>query len=57
VNAASVNSAYIAGRYDVALQKSLEAAKWCKYCLIAGVAFWALYIILMVILGVAGALA
>jgi hypothetical protein len=53
VNAAAVNNAYIAGRYDVALQKSQEAAKWCKYCLIAGVAFWFLYILLIAILTIA----
>ena len=57
VNAASVNSAYIAGRYDVALQKSKDAEKWCKYCLIGGIAFWVLYILLIVIIGVAGVFA
>lgn len=57
VNAASVNSAYIAGRYDVALQKSKDAEKWCKYCLIGGIAFWVLYILLIVIISVAGVFA
>ena len=53
VNAAAVNNAYIAGRYDVALHKSQEAAKWCKYCLIAGVVFWGLYIIFIAIYAIA----
>lgn len=57
VNAASVNSSYIAGRYDVALQKSKDAEKWCKYCLIGGIAFWVLYILLIVIISVAGVFA
>ena len=48
VNAAEVNTEYIAGRYESALQKSKNAEKWCKYCIIAGVVFWALYIIAMV---------
>lgn len=56
VNAASVSNAFLIGHYDVALEKSEKANKWCRYTIIAGVVFWVLYIALIVVMGVTGAL-
>jgi hypothetical protein len=56
VNAASVSNAFLIGHYDVALEKSEKANKWCRYTIIAGVVFWVLYIALIVVMGVMGAL-
>ena len=49
VNAAGVSNAFLAGNYDLALEKSRNAEKWSNYCIAAGIVFIALYIILMVI--------
>lgn len=49
VNAAGVSNAFAAGNYQLALQKSNDAEKWSKYCIIAGVVFWVLYIIIIVV--------
>jgi len=54
VNAAGVSNAFIAGHYDLALEKSKNAEKWCKYCIITGVAFWVIYILIIVICALAG---
>lgn len=53
VNAAGVSNAFASGNYQLALQKSNDAEKWSKYCIIAGVIFWILYAIVMVIVIVA----
>ena len=55
VNAAGVSNAFISGHYDLALEKSKNAEKWCKYCIITGVAFWIIYILIIVICVLAGA--
>lgn len=44
VNAAGVHTAYATGNYELAVEKSQKAAKWCKYSLIGGIIFWVLYI-------------
>lgn len=43
VNAAGVHTAYATGDYELAVERSQKAAKWCKYSLIAGIIFWVLY--------------
>lgn len=53
VNAAGVSNAFASGNYQLALQKSNDAEKWSKYCIIAGVILWILYAIVMVIVIVA----
>ena len=55
VNAASVSSEFVAGNYEAAVRKSENARKWCNYTIIAGVAFWVIYIAIMVICAVVGA--
>ena len=49
VNAADVSKTFIAGNYDLALEKSKNAEKWCKYCIITGVAYWVICILIIVI--------
>lgn len=49
VNASAVSNAFIAGNYELALEKSKNAEKWCKYCIIAGAVFYFVYIVIMVI--------
>ena len=56
VNAAGVSNAFISGHYDMALEKSKNAENWCRYCIIAGVVFWILYVIIIVLCVVAGTL-
>ncbi len=56
VNSVAVSNEFLAGRYDVAVQKSEKANKWCKYSIIAGVVFWVLYIGVIVLLTVLGEL-
>jgi hypothetical protein len=51
-----VSSAFLTGHYDVALEKSQKANQWCKYTIIAGVAFWVLYIAFIVVMAVIVAL-
>ena len=48
VNAAGAHNAYSAGDYNLAVEKSQKAAKWCKYTLIAGIIFWVLYALFIV---------
>ena len=50
VNAAAVSTAHAAGRYQEALEKSAKAKQWSNYSLIAGIIFWALYAIVMLIM-------
>lgn len=45
VNAAGVSNAFLAGNYDMALEKSQNAKKWCKYSIMASLIF----IIVMII--------
>lgn len=54
VNAAGVSNAFIAGNYELAAQRSKDAAKWCKVSIIAAVVFWILYAVLIVLLITAG---
>lgn len=49
VNAAGVSNAFLAGNYDLAVEKSRNADKWCRWCITAGVVFIALYAIIMII--------
>ncbi len=51
VNASEVSSAYMSGNYDLALQKSMNAEKWCNWSFIAAAIWVALYFILYVIYG------
>lgn len=55
VNAAAVSNEFVAGHYDVAVQKSENAKKWCNYAIIAGVVFWVLYIAVIAICAIVGA--
>lgn len=50
INASGVSNSYIAGNYDLAVEKSEKAKKWCNYCIIGGIAFWVIYILIMIIL-------
>lgn len=54
VNAAAVSNEFAAGNYELALQKSANAAKWSKYAIIAGAIFWVLYIVIIVVAAVIG---
>lgn len=56
VNAAAVSNEFVSGNYDVAVQKSENAKKWCNYTIIAGVVFWVLYIAVIAICAIVGAL-
>lgn len=56
VNAAGVQNAFLSGKYDLAEQKSKNANKWCNVTLIVGIVFWLLYIALVVILVLTGAI-
>lgn len=56
VNAAAVSNEFVAGHYDVAIQKSENAKKWCNYTIIAGVVFWVLYIAVIAICAIVGTL-
>ena len=47
VNAVGVQYAYSAGNYQLAVEKSEKAAKWCKYSIVAGIIFYVLYFILI----------
>ena len=52
VYAAGVNNAFLNGCYNLALERSRKADKWCTYSLIAGIALWVIYIIFIIIAGV-----
>lgn len=56
VNAAEVSSAFLAGNYELAEEKSKAAEKWCGYCITAGVIFYALYLVIVIIAAVVGEL-
>ena len=43
INASNVNSAWMAGQYDVAELKSQEAKKWATWGMVAGLIVSALY--------------
>lgn len=49
VNAAGVSNAFIAGNYNLAVEKSQNADKWCKWCITAGIVCIALYVIFIII--------
>ena len=51
VFASQVNSKYDTGDYDGAVKASAEAAKWTKIGFFAGLAFIALYLIFIFLLG------
>lgn len=55
INAAGVSSAFAAGNYQEAVQKSEKANKWSNYCIIAGVVFWLIYIAFIIVVAVVGA--
>ena len=56
VNAAQVATAYAAGDYELAEQRSKNAAKWSKKCLIWGIVFYAVAYVLYLAIIVAGTL-
>lgn len=56
VNAAGVSNAFLAGQYDLALQKSKNAGKWCRYSIIAAIAVWVIYILFIFLCVLAGTL-
>lgn len=49
VNAAGVSEAFNSGNYQLAEQKSRDAAKWCKVSLILGIIAYALVILYIVV--------
>ena len=51
VNASEVSSAYMSGNYDLALQKSMNADKWCTWSFIAAAIWVVLYIAIYAITG------
>ena len=53
VHAAKANTAYIQGQYDLALRENELAAKWCKKTVVAGIIFWAAFILFYMILIIA----
>ncbi len=52
INAAQVSSRYAAGQYEEAERSSREAGKWTKIGFWIGLAVIALYILLVVVIGV-----
>lgn len=56
INASKVNSSLAVGDYAGAQAASLEAGKWVKYGLIAGIVVGVLYAVLVMVMGVGGAM-
>lgn len=54
VNAAGVERDFFSGNYDLALEKSEKARKWCNVALIVGLSFWVLYFVVVVVLVLLG---
>lgn len=50
VNASGVSSAFAAGNYELALQKSRDADKWGNVSIICAIVFWLLYILFYVVI-------
>ena len=53
VHAAKAQTAYIQGQYDLAERENELAARWCKKTVIAGIIFWAAFILFYMILIIA----
>ena len=54
VNAAGVENAFHSGNYNLAVEKSQKAAKWCNTTLVVGIIFWVIYIIVIIVLVAVG---
>ena len=49
INATGVESAFNAGNYGLALERSKSAEKWCDRSLIVGIIFWMISLIVMMV--------
>ena len=57
IKASQVSNNYNQGNYNAAVQASNEAKKWMTWGIVGGLIVAVLYVILVVVLGVGGALA